>query len=104
MKGNSEVAIFVDVGVHLMHRPIDRVIFWGIREVVCGVQHRELALGHPHLLTDIIDRVREDDGLWIIDILRCEVHHTTHDISRIFTPCEHPADPVDRGISITVSE
>ncbi len=104
MEGNSEITIFVDVGVHRLHRSVDRVIFARIRQIVCCVQHRELTLGHTHLLTDIVDGVREDDCLRIIDILRCEVHHATYDISRILTPCKHPADPVYRSIAIAISE
>ena len=92
------------IRVHHLHRYIDGVIFRSICEIVCRVQDRELTLWHPHLLTDIVDRVREDYSLRIVDILRCEVHHATHDISWVFSSSQHPADPVDRRIAIAISE
>lgn len=104
MEGDPEIPIFPYIIMHRMHRHIDSIVFWEICEEVGSIQEGELTLGHPHFFTDIVDTIGEDDGLMTPDIFTRKIHHTTGDISRIFSSSEHTSDPVDRRISVTVAE
>lgn len=100
----AEIAKLLYISMHGVLCHIDSIILWQIGEIVGEIEYRELTFGHAHLFTDIIDRVREDDGLGLIDIFGCKIDHPPHDISRIFTTREHTPDPVDGGIAVRVSE
>ncbi len=102
--GNAQVSEIFHIVMHGLHRSIDTIVPRETGEVVSSIEHREFALGHPHLLADIVGRIREDHRLCVVDIFRSEIDHPPRDIAGIFTSCEHTTYPVDRGISIRVTE
>jgi hypothetical protein len=63
MKRNREVPVFSYILLHGFHRSVNTIILREVGEIVGEIHNRELTLWHPHLLTDLIDRVREDDRL-----------------------------------------
>jgi hypothetical protein len=104
MEWDTEIPIFTDIRMHGSLRHIDTIILRCVCEVVCSIEKWEFALGHPHLFTDIIDTIRECDSMDIIYVLGGEVHHTTRDISRIFSTCKHTTDPIYGSITIRVTQ